>query len=280
MTYREIYEEGRKRLDGAGIEEAALDARLLLEHVCGTGHNDLLAHGDRKVSDAQREEYARLLGIRESRAPLQHITGSCEFMGLEFQVNAHTLIPRQDTETLVEEVLRQLHDGMDILDMCTGSGCILISLLRYSNGCRGLGVDISPRALEVAGRNKERILGETDQVGFLESDMFDRVQGVFDILVSNPPYIPTEEIGGLMPEVRDHEPVTALDGGKDGLAFYRIIASEGKKHLRRGGWLYLEIGHDQGEAVACLLRTQGYGEVEIAQDLTGADRVVFGCLMG
>ena len=156
MTYKEIYSAGRERLAAAGIEEAALDARLLLEYVCGTDRNELLVHGDRSVMEEHEQQYQKLLKLRESRIPLQYLTGEQEFMGLRFLVNEHVLIPRQDTEILVEEVLKNLHDGMSILDLCTGSGCILISLLQYTNNCQGLGVDISPKALSKTMRISKR----------------------------------------------------------------------------------------------------------------------------
>ena len=158
MTYAEAYEKGKNILTEAGIAEAGLEARLLLEHVCGTGRNDLLVHGDRLVEDVQCSNYEQLLTGRADRIPLQYLTGCQEFMGLNFAADRHVLIPRQDTEILVEDVLKNLHDGMEILDMCTGSGCILISLLRYSNDCAGLGVDISGGALRVAEKNAQNIL--------------------------------------------------------------------------------------------------------------------------
>ena len=147
MTYQECYKQGRELLQKAGVEEAALDARLLLEYVCGTNRNDLLVHGERLVAETDVIRYQELLIKRSGRIPLQHLTGVQEFMGLTFRVNEHVLIPRQDTEILVEEVLKELHDGMRVLDMCTGSGCILVSLLHYSNDCQGVGVDISDEAL-------------------------------------------------------------------------------------------------------------------------------------
>ena len=158
MTYREIYEAGKGALAAAGIEEADLDARLLLEFVCDTDRNTLLVHGERTVSEEEEKRYRELLGKRGKRIPLQHLTGVQNFMGLDFSVNAHVLIPRQDTEILVEEALKNLHDGMRILDLCTGSGCILISLLYYSNQCSGVGIDISGEALRVARENAERLL--------------------------------------------------------------------------------------------------------------------------
>ncbi|MBD5528435.1 MAG: peptide chain release factor N(5)-glutamine methyltransferase [Lachnospiraceae bacterium] len=277
MKYRECYDNGWRRLLEAGVEEAQLDARLLLERICGTDRNTLLAHGDREVSEQEWQAYETAIVRRCQRIPLQHILGSQEFMGLEFEVNEHVLVPRQDTEILVEEVLRELQDGMRVLDLCTGSGCILISLLRYSNGCQGVGADISPEALEVARRNAEKLLGGEREYIFLESDLMQRVEGRFDIIVSNPPYIRRGEIDTLMPEVRDNDPRLALDGGEDGLDFYRRIAAESPAYLCGGGQLYLEIGCDQGDAVQELLLQQGFREVNVVQDYAGLDRVVYGC---
>ena len=305
MTYGELYRRGRDALEAAGVPEAELDARLLLEWVCGTDRNDLLAHGDRERSAGEQEEYERLTAGRKGRIPLQHLTGVQAFMGLEFAVDGHVLVPRQDTEVLVEEALRNLHDGMRILDMCTGSGCILISLLHYSNDCRGVGADISGEALAVARGNAERLLGASacawmrdgtevldgcgaddppcaedrqGRISFIESDLFHGIEGRFDIIVSNPPYIRSGEIPGLMPEVREHEPVLALDGGEDGLDFYRRILEGCRAHLCGGGMLFLEIGYDQGEAVSGLLAEAGFLEVAVVKDYAGLDRVVCGTL--
>lgn len=289
MTYREIYEEGKGALAAAGIEEAELDARLLLEFVCKTNRNTLLVHGDRPVTAEEASAYRRLTEKRAKRIPLQHLTGTQDFMGLEFEVNEHVLIPRQDTEILVEEALRELHDGMHVLDMCTGSGCILISLLRYSNDCTGVGADISEEALRVAEKNAKRLLikketGEIEQAGdgcpamFVQSNLFEKVEGQFDMIVSNPPYICTDVIETLMPEVREHEPRQALDGSADGLLFYRRIIEDSVGYLKRGGMLFFEIGYDQGEAVKTLMEQAGYLEVCVKKDYAGLDRVVSGTL--
>lgn len=278
MTYRECYEQGCRTLQAAGIEEAALDARLLLEAVCGTDRNDLLVHGEQPVAPEAEEKYFGWIGKRAGRIPLQQLTGEQDFMGLTFNVNEHVLIPRQDTEILVEEVLKELHDGMRILDMCTGSGCILLSLLHYSNDCEGLGVDLSAEALKVAGRNVLKVLTpeKAEHAHFLQSDLFEKVEGKFEIIVSNPPYIASAEVEKLMPEVRDHEPRMALDGTEDGLHFYRRIIEEAGKHLVSSGMLFFEIGYDQGQAVSELMRTEGYCEVQVVQDYAGLDRVVLG----
>lgn len=278
MTYRECYEKGSRILNEAGIEESTLDARLLLEAVCGTDRNDLLVHGEQPVAPEAEEKYLNWIRQRAEHIPLQQLTGEQDFMGLTFSVNEHVLIPRQDTEILVEEVLKELHDGMRVLDMCTGSGCILLSLLHYSNDCEGLGVDLSAEALEVAGRNVLKVLPpeKAEHAHFLQSDLFEKVEGKFEIIVSNPPYIASAEVEKLMPEVRDHEPRMALDGTEDGLYFYRRIIEEAGKHLVSSGMLFFEIGYDQGQAVSELMRTEGYREVQVVQDYAGLDRVVFG----
>jgi protein-(glutamine-N5) methyltransferase, release factor-specific len=277
MNYRKLYETGKDRLEKAGIQEAALDARLLLEEVCRTDRNTLLVHGDRAVTEEEETQFRIFIERRSAHEPLQQITGWQEFMGLRFSVTEDVLVPRQDTETLVEEVMRYLRDGMEILDVCTGSGCILLSLLRYSNGCRGVGCDISEKALAVAGQNAKE-LGISAQ--FIQSDLFESIEGRFEYIVSNPPYIRKDVIPTLMEEVRDHEPLIALDGGEDGLDFYRKITREATEHLYSGGMLFFEIGYDQGEAVKLLMEEEGYEEVTVSQDLAGLDRVVYGTFNG
>lgn len=275
MVYSELYHRGKEKLLLAGIGEAELEARLLLEYVCKTTRSDLLAHGDREVAPDQESAYRELIGRRMDRIPLQHLTGEQEFMGLPFSVNEHVLIPRQDTEILVEEVLRNLHDGMRILDMCTGSGCILISLLHYSNDCEGVGADISEEALEVARENARKLLGG-GEIHFISGDLFTNISGKFDVIVSNPPYIRRNVIDTLMPEVREHEPKQALDGGGDGLDFYRRIIEESREYLFRGGMLFFEIGYDQKEAVCTLMKEAGFLEIQAVKDYAGLDRVVYG----
>ena len=306
MTYEGLYRWGREELVSAEITEAQLDARLLLESVCGTSRNDLLVHGDRVVDAEKQAAYEKLIAHRKARIPLQQLTGVQEFMGLEFLVDEHVLIPRQDTEILVEEVLRHLSDGMRILDLCTGSGCILISLLHYSNDCEGVGADISPEALEMARRNGRKLLeskawaeaagsagtGAEDarepgdctagggdrkgRISFVQGDLLEKVEGKFDIIVSNPPYIPSGVIGTLMPEVREHEPLGALDGGEDGLSFYRRIVEECRPHLWGGGMLFLEIGYNQAADVRKLMEEAGFREINVVKDYSGLDRVVWG----
>ncbi|MCM1569030.1 MAG: peptide chain release factor N(5)-glutamine methyltransferase [Roseburia sp.] len=278
MDYQSLYQEGRLLLEQAEIEEAAWDARLLLEFVCHTNRNTLLAHGDRAVLAEEEVLYRELLARRAEHVPLQQLTGRQEFMGLTFRVNDRVLIPRQDTEILVEEVMRELHDGMSILDMCTGSGCILISLLYYSNDCRGVGVDLSKEALALAGENAERLIPQ-ETVCFLEGNLFEKAEGKYDVIVSNPPYIKTAEINTLMPEVRDYEPRMALDGGEDGLYFYRRIIRESRPYLNRGGRLYFEIGCEQAAEVVGLMAQAGFADIQVAQDFSGLDRVVYGTFL-
>lgn len=275
MTYKQLYEYGVTELEKAGIAEAKLDARLLLEYICHTDRNTLLVHGDNERNNLEEQFYKMTIEKRASHVPLQHITGEQEFMGLTFKVNEHTLIPRQDTEFVVEEALRHLSDGMSILDMCTGSGCILLSLLKYSNECEGVGIDISSKALEVAKENATKLNLKAE---FVESDLFSKLdkKQVFDIIVSNPPYIETAVIDTLMPEVRDYEPLSALDGMEDGLYFYRRIVEEAPDYMKSGGWLFFEIGYNQGEAVKKIMQDKGFLEIEVLQDYSGLDRVVCG----
>ena len=277
-----MYREGAARLGEADIEEAELDARLLLEFVCGTDRNTLLVHGERDVSE---EEYGRYCGLIERRAvhvPLQHLTGEQDFMGLTFLVNKDVLVPRQDTEVLVEEAMKHLHDGMRMLDLCTGSGCILLSLLHYSNDCEGVGVDLSARALSVAGKNYEiqRTQRPDMKARFLEGNLFEGLEDRFDMIVSNPPYIKTDVIDTLMPEVREYEPVMALDGGTDGLVFYRRIAGDAGAYLNGGGMLFFEIGCEQAADVCKIMEAAGFREVEVVKDFAGLDRVVYGSWFG
>ncbi|MGN1180217.1 MAG: peptide chain release factor N(5)-glutamine methyltransferase [Suilimivivens sp.] len=273
MKYQEVYSFGRAQLTDAGIEEAALDARLLLENVCGTDRNDLLVHGEEEVTKEKYDCYAGCILRRKNHEPLQQIIGCQEFMGLKFKVTPDVLIPRQDTETLVEEVMRYLHDGMHILDLCTGSGCILLSLLNYSNDCEGTGCDISEKALEVAKENAKAL---SLNASFVQSNLFERISGKYEFIVSNPPYIPTKVIPTLMEEVKDHEPTNALDGGEDGLYFYRRIIEDAGDFLYPGGMLFFEIGFDQAADVSSLMEEAGFADVTVCKDLAGLDRVVHG----
>ena len=285
-TYKNLYEWGMQQLKQAEIPEAELDARLLLEAVCKTDRNTLLVHGQREVSPEEYECYVNYITERETRKPLQYITGVQEFMGLPFLVNENVLIPRQDTEILVEEAMRRLHDGMRILDMCTGSGCILLSLLYYSNDCSGLGVDISDKALQTARQNAEHIRALKNEIDvmFTQSNLFENLadneeySGAFEMIVANPPYIQSHVIDTLMPEVGQYEPRLALDGKEDGLYFYRLIIEQAEKYLAGGGELFFEIGCEQGHDVKKMMEEAGYKEVEVVKDFAGLDRVVRGIL--
>ncbi len=277
MRYREAYDLGRGQLAAFLQErERDLEARLLLEHVCGTRLETLLTEPERPLTEDEETRYLQLLARRGERIPLAYLCGEASFMGLTFAVNEAVLIPRQDTELLVEEAMQQMTGGTRVLDLCTGSGCVLLSLLHYSMDCEGTGTDLSEEALAVARENAGR-LGLSDTASFRHGDLFgalDPGDRPYDLIVSNPPYIRTDVIGTLMPEVRAHEPEMALDGGPDGLAFYRRIAKEAPAHLTIGGGLLMEIGYDQGDAVREILEREGYYEVEVRKDYNGLDRVV------
>ena len=276
MKYSKLYEFGCLQLKAADISDWKTDARLLLEYACGTDFNFLYTNPDFEVTNDKETLYKEYIDKRLTHVPVQHITGTQCFMGLDFKVTKDVLVPRPDTEILVEEVLKDLHDGMRILDMCTGSGCILLSLLKYSNDCMGQGVDISPAALKVARENAEKL--GISSAEFIESDLFQNVSGRFDILVSNPPYIKTSEIEGLMPEVSKYDPFIALDGHEDGIYFYKKILEGAGGFLNRGSLIALEIGNDEGEAVSALMKEAGLKNIEVIKDYGGNDRVVKGFL--
>ena len=273
MTYREAVEFGTKCLTDAGVPDAALDAWYLLQMVCKIERSYYYVHGEEDITQDAQKEYEIAVQKRAEHIPLQYIIGEQEFMGLRFKVNSNVLIPRQDTETLVEQVLKIVKPGMKVLDLCTGSGCVLISVLKNAPELTGMGSDISKTALLVAKENAK--LHEVD-AEWVRSDLFDNITETFDVIMANPPYIPTGEILSLMPEVRDFEPENALDGGADGLDFYRKIAGQVKDYLNPGGYVYMEIGCDQGEAVSELMRNAGFTEVEVIKDLARNDRVVKG----
>ena len=273
MTLCEAYAYGQEQLKNAQIEDAVLDAWYLLEFVTGISRAEYFMSMSEEMTSEHENQYRAYIAKRATRIPLQHIVGVQAFMGLEFEVNEHVLIPRQDTEVLVEEVLKVLKPGMRVLDMCTGSGCILISLLKLGKEIQGTAVDLSEEALEVAKRNAKKLNVDAT---FLHSDLFECVEGNYDVIVSNPPYIRTDVIRGLQEEVRLHDPFMALDGKEDGLYFYREIVKESVSHLCKGGMLYFEIGHDQGNDVKRLMEDVGFQSVMVKKDLAGLDRVVFG----
>lgn len=281
LAIQEIYREGKERLERAGILEAELDAWYLLEHVTGISKASYYGNPAREIRRQEKEQYFYYIEERKKRIPLQHLTGEQGFMGLVFCVNRHVLIPRQDTEILVETALEQMKPGMQILDMCTGSGCILLSLLKLckAEGVTGTGTDISKEALRVAVSNAERL---GIRAKFVQGDLFENIgsQKIFDMIVSNPPYIPTAVIDGLQEEVKLYDPYVALDGREDGLFFYRRIVKESIPYIKRDGCLLFEIGCEQAEAVAGLMEKAGYKDIRVKKDLAGLDRVVYGMYNG
>lgn len=273
MTFREAIEKGEKSLKYVGIMDAKTDAWLLLTMACKIDHTYYYMHMDEDMTQEQAHEFASLIDKRCERIPLQYITGEQIFMGLPFTVNSNVLIPRQDTETLVEEALKIVKPEMKILDMCTGSGCVLISILKNVVNVEGYGYDISKQAIIVAKENAKKN-GVT--ATFEHSDLFENVSEKFDIIVSNPPYIRTDELHTLMPEVAEFEPRIALDGKEDGLYYYRKMIAECTDYLKLGGYLLFEIGHDQGRAVSDMMTYARFEKVNVVKDLAGNDRVVIG----
>ena len=279
VTVNQLIAMGRNVLESYEKMDAAIDARLLALYVLQCTSSELILHGNDEVADHIKESYMYMIAKRIQGIPLQYITKSQEFMGLEFYVDERVLIPRQDTEVLVEtalEVCRKEQMGeIRLLDMCTGSGCILLSLLHElkPRTVTGVGVDLSKEALCVAEKNAEKLKIDAE---FLESDLFENVKGTYDVVVSNPPYIRTSVIETLQEEVKDHDPYLALDGKEDGLYFYRRIIEQAPAYLKKKGWLLFEIGSDQGEDVKNLMEQAGYTGVSVKKDLAGLDRVVFG----
>ncbi len=277
MTVNDLRREGKNELTESGIRDADIDSVLILEHVLKADRSYILLNGDRTVDNDSIDAYRSLIEKRKKHIPLQHITGHQEFMGFDFIVNDSVLIPRQDTECLVEEALTEINDGMKVLDLCTGSGCVMISIAGYKNDIDAVGTDISEEALEVAGRNAD--LNKV-YVRFCKGDLYEGLHNIneyetkFDAIVSNPPYIRSDVIPTLMEEVRDHEPLKALDGGTDGLDFYRRIIDGANEHLIPGGCILFEIGYDQAEAVTDLFKKNGYRDIETVKDYSGNDRVV------
>ena len=276
-NYYELVHEGEKLLASAGCPEPAADARLLLFFVMGWSLADYAAQGGQPCEDDKKEGFLRLIERRMTREPLQYITGTAPFFGYDFRVTPDVLIPRFDTEILVESVLPIIKNGDRILDMCTGSGCIAVTLFLLSaNAGRAVSVtasDISEAALGIA---RENAVALGAQIKAVRSDLFERIDGTYDIITVNPPYIETEVIGTLDPEVRLFEPRLALDGSADGLALYRRIVGEAGDYLVPGGLLALEIGFDQSEAVEELMRAESYVNVRTVVDLCGNARCVLG----
>ncbi len=270
MTFRQAVCAAASYLSARGINDADPDISLLMERASGLGKAAYFAVRDEEMPENARQRFAADVTARGERIPVQQILEEAWFYGRRFYVNSSVLIPRMDTETLVETALPYLEEKSSVLDLCTGSGCIILSLVKEA-GVKGTGSDISAQALRVAARNAEALQAEC---AWLQSDLFAGIDGVFDMIVSNPPYIRTDVIAQLAEEVKAHEPVSALDGGADGLVFYRRIAKEAGAYLKEDGRLILEIGYDQGESVPQILEECGWRKTEVIRDLAGHTRVV------
>lgn len=275
MTRQAILAEMTRQLNDAGIESAAYDSRVLLEWVLKIDRSEFYMNPQKELTDLEEESLKKVCAMRSAHKPLQYIMHQAEFMGYSFYVDEHVLIPRFDTECLVEYVTERIGDqSSSVLDLCCGSGCIGISIQKICKHAKVTLSDLSQEALEVSKRNAKNL--EAD-VTVTYSDLFEKLpKHSFDEIVSNPPYIPTQVIEGLMPEVRDHEPMMALDGSKDGLYFYRKIIAHAKDYLRENGWLSFEIGAEQGPAVRQLMEEAGFCQVIVKKDLAGLDRIVSG----
>ncbi|MBQ1843798.1 MAG: peptide chain release factor N(5)-glutamine methyltransferase [Lachnospiraceae bacterium] len=287
MNYSDILEKGENILADAGIDDALNDARLLIEEASGIDYSHLMISMSDEMPAEVEEKYRGYISLRKKRIPLQQIVGYTEFMGLRFHVNENVLCPRQDTEVLVETVLKDIESSnrkmagalepanngaLKVLDLCTGSGCIAISIARLSDA-EVTASDISEKALEVAQQNA---YDNHANVHFYQGDLYGALPQAdkYDIIVSNPPYIRSDVIPTLMPEVKDHEPRIALDGSKDGLKFYREIIEKSSNYLKPYGRIYLEIGYDQADDVINIIRSCGYEDFHIIKDYSGNDRVV------
>lgn len=278
-TIQELLLFGKEQLEQSGNEYAKYERKVLLEHVLGCNYMYMLTHGEEEVSADKEQEYKKLIARRCGHYPLQYMLGYAHFMDYTFYVDAHVLIPRNDTEILVETanaILENRKDaGIRVLDLCCGSGCIGISLKLYVKGLILTLSDVSKEALAVAKRNLEKYSLEAELIC---ANLFDDITEKQDMIVCNPPYIESRIIDTLMPEVREHEPMLALDGGDDGLDFYREITGQAAKYLKEGGWLIFEIGYNQGKAVSELMEQAGFLEVEVKKDYAGLERVVYGHL--
>lgn len=270
LTYQEAVKTATQMLKKAGIENSATDAWYLFAAVTGMTKTEYFLNGTKELEPEFMSLYESYIKRRLERIPMQYIIGEQEFMGLTFEVNENVLIPRQDTEILVELALLACEDA-DVLDVCTGSGCIAISIAKLSKVRSMTALDISEQALMIAKSNAKKNAAD---VVFLQSNMFENITKKYDVIVSNPPYIPSQVVDTLMPEVKDHEPRLALDGTEDGLAFYRVLAEQSKNYLTIGGKVFFEIGCEQAADVCTLLRENGYDNIQVTKDYAGLDRVV------
>ena len=278
LTYRQMCHNGAEILADAGITDAEYDSFALLEYITGMDRTAYILNGSKSVPEDIAERYDAVIDRRSSHIPLQHITGQAWFYGRGFNVNSDVLVPRQDTEVLVSEALKVINAKDSVLDMCTGSGCIIITLALEKKLGRALGADISEAALKVASGNREKL--GADDVTFVKSNIFSDINvnddELFDVIVSNPPYIATGEIETLTEEVRIHDPYIALDGLEDGLHFYREITQQSMNYIKSGGWLLYEIGCTQAHDVSDIMSEYGYSNIKVIKDLAGLDRVVMG----
>lgn len=278
LTYRQMCHNGAAILADAGITDAEYDSFALLEYITGMDRTAYILNGSKSVPEDIAERYNAVIDRRSSHIPLQHITGQAWFYGRGFNVNSDVLVPRQDTEVLVSEALKVINAKDSVLDMCTGSGCIIITLALEKKLGRALGADISEAALKVASGNREKL--GADDVTFVKSNIFSDINvnddELFDVIVSNPPYIATGEIETLTEEVRIHDPYIALDGLEDGLHFYREITQQSMNYIKSGGWLLYEIGCTQAHDVSDIMSEYGYSNIKVIKDLAGLDRVVMG----
>ncbi len=277
-TIKEALFMAKKELKESGAGEYKLDAELFIMKAANMTKTSVLINGDKELTESEEKLFNSMVQKRKKGIPTQYILGKCEFMGYEFFVDENVLIPRPDTEVLVETVLKtaQKENFQNVIDMCTGSGCIAISLAL--NGIKSVtACDISFGALSTAKKNAE-YNNASDKIQFIQGDLFENVDKSqkYNAIVSNPPYIPTEDISNLMREVRDNEPLTALDGGKDGLDFYRRITNDSLEYLADGGYLFFEIGYNQGEGLKKIMTDLGFDGIKIVKDYAGLDRVVFG----
>ncbi len=286
MTYQEAKGQAAAKMCAAGIEEAEHESRLLLEYVTQTDWGFYLMHQEDDLPQEQEMMLHAFVARRCTRVPLQHLTGEQMFLGMPIVVNDEVLIPRQETELLARQAIEKLQETLSftgrarVLDLCTGSGCIAIAIKKYCPAAYVCASDLSAAALELAALNEARILPDAAVgITWIQSDLFSDITGTYDMIVCNPPYIPTDVIDTLMPEVRDHEPREALDGGPDGLYFYRRIIADCAP-LAPGGILLFEIGEDQAEAVTELMRNYGFSDIQVLIDLAELDRFVMGRFCG
>lgn len=280
-TYREAVLKGAASLKESGIDSPDYDSRQLMLKAASFNDTDYLVKSMDKINEEQLDIFNMYIERRKKREPLQHILGEAFFYGRAYKVNSDVLVPRYDTEVLVENTLKVLSDGDSVLDMCTGSGCIIITLALEKKLDKAFGCDLSSEALKVAEENAKSLDVE-DKVKFLQGDLFDSLEseykGAFDCIVSNPPYIETSVIPTLSDEVKMYDPMMALDGSEDGLEFYRRITQEAPGYLKKNGYLFYEIGAEQGRAVSELMAQAGFNDIRVIKDLAGLDRVVCGQL--